>query len=55
MMSRRTLHDTADVRVPAPAYPLQERQWTTRDLYINVTDMRHEMWRRNRFTLFSPF
>ena len=31
MMSRRTLHDTADMRVPAPAYPLQKRQWTPRE------------------------
>jgi hypothetical protein len=23
--------------------------------YINVADMRHEMWRNNRFSLFSPF
>jgi hypothetical protein len=44
------------MRVLAPAYPLgRDGRAEEGAPYINVANMRREMWRNNRFTLFSPF
>jgi hypothetical protein len=49
-----TPHDAADMRVQAPAHSLRERQRAEETApYIDLGDMRHEMWRRRGFTIFS--
>jgi hypothetical protein len=52
---RRENHDIADERVPAPAHPHpRASSKEDRPCYPGIREMRNEMLRKHRFTLFSP-